>query len=301
MFYSFNYCFEQIFSEDQLRQSFTESIKEYQQLEAKFPDYIKGIVTDIEPIKIKTSKCGNLFDLILSLEREHKNYALRNFTKFPIENFYPDLDLGLVLSNNYEIKVNSNFYDGTSAKINHIYDGSLFSLALHEDLKKDQICIHENKVEKDYIDNLYGFVGNTEYNITSINKKISNSKKGFDKLLTLFEEPIFFQAFQDDYELLSGDCQKVVFDKLNIAKSRGLPTAFSADKDLIKDVTPDSEDKIKIFELRVFDPVALRLYFYEAGKKVYLASIRKKPPKKSQARDINTARSSIKELIKLGK
>ena len=62
-------------------------------------------------------------------------------------------------------------------------------------------------------------------------------------------------------------------------------------------MTPQTEKRIKVNELRIFSPVAIRMYFFETGTKVYLASINKKPQNKVQSGDILNALSIIKELI----
>ena len=59
------------------------------------------------------------------------------------------------------------------------------------------------------------------------------------------------------------------------------------------------EKIIKIFEFRVFTPVAIRMYIYETPSKIYFGSIESKPKKKIQNSDIINAMSIIKELIAL--
>jgi putative component of toxin-antitoxin plasmid stabilization module len=69
---------------------------------------------------------------------------------------------------------------------------------------------------------------------------------------------------------------------------------------LIKDVTPKKEKDIRVLELRVFDPVAYRVYFYEAPDTVYFGLVEKKPSEKVQNNQINTATSIIKQLVEQG-
>lgn len=95
------------------------------------------------------------------------------------------------------------------------------------------------------------------------------------------------------------NCQNSIIADFSRAIDRNLDTRFSADGELIKDVTPDKEKSIKVYELRVFEPIAIRIYFYENGNEIYLAKIKRKPPKKSQSNDIKSSKSLIKELIKV--
>ena len=149
---------------------------------------------------------------------------------------------------------------------------------------------------------MYGFQENSEYNIKKIEDKIQSSKVGFEKFITLFENSIYFKSFEDEFNGLTGSTQEAIYQKFLRAKERNLPTDFSADKDLIKDVTPDKEKEIKIYELRIFEPVCVRLYFFEESKeKIYLASVSKKPAKKVQSNDIRTSIALIKSLIKIKK
>ena len=239
-------------------------------------------------------------ELILSLNKEEKNYALSLFKKYPIESFYLDLEVDNILDKEYLITVDNINYDAINAKINSLHDGFLFSLGIHNDLRKDQLEIKE-KNEKDtncLIDNLFGETANSEFNIAQLSKKIQDSKVGFEKFLSLFQNPIFYESFKVEYESLSTSLQNRIYDRMYSAINRGLPTPFASDKDLIKDVTPEKEKEVKIYELRIFEPVCTRLYFHEDNKDVYLTSITKKPAKKSQSADIKTNISIIKSLKK---
>lgn len=300
--YSFNDCFEKTCDINDIKICLYNSLNHFKEISKKYPDKVKGILTDRSPNNILVTSDLFLSDVILSLGRDEKNYALKNFTKYPIEDFYPDLDIENILSNSYTLQVNKIHYDGFCAKINHIHDGFLFSLALHDDLKNNQLSIFENKENEILIDNMYGFQENSEYNIKKIEDKIQSSKVGFEKFITLFENSIYFKSFEDEFNGLTGSTQEAIYQKFLRAKERNLPTDFSADKDLIKDVTPDKEKEIKIYELRIFEPVCVRLYFFEESKeKIYLASVSKKPAKKVQSNDIRTSIALIKSLIKIKK
>lgn len=299
-YYSFNDCFCKNHDFYFLQKHLLYTIKEYRDIKNRFPKNIEGILTDRDISSLRINEDSNLLQLILSLNKDEKNYALSLFKKYPIESFYPDLEVDNILDNDYLLTVDKINYDAINAKINSLHDGFLFSLGIHDDLRKDKLEIKEKnkKEETCLIDNLFGEAGNSEYNIFQIAKKIHNSKVGFEKFLSLFQNPIFYDSFKAEYESLSTALQDRIYDRMFAAKNRGLPTPFASDKELIKDVTPSKENQIKIYELRIFEPICTRLYFYEDNQNVYLSSITKKPAKKSQSADIRTNISIIKSLIK---
>lgn len=299
-YYSFNDCFCRNNEFQLLQKHLLLTLKEYRDIKNKFPTNIEGILTDRDISSLTINEDSNLLQLILSLNKDEKNYALSLFKKYPIESFYPDLEVDNILDNDYLLTVDNTNYDAINAKINSLHDGFLFSLGIHDDLRKDKLEIKErnDKEEICLIDNLFGEVINTSYNISQIEKKIHDSKVGFEKFLSLFNNPIFYDSFKAEYESLSSTLQNRIYDRMFAAKNRGLPTPFASDKDLIKDVTPEKENEIKIFELRIFEPICTRLYFHEDNKDVYLSSITKKPAKKSQSTDIKTNISRIKSLKK---
>lgn len=303
LYYSFNDYFCKNYDFNLLQKHLLYTLKEYRDIKIRFPKNIEGILTDRDISSLKINENSNLLQLILSLNRDEKNYALSLFKKYPIETFYPDLEVDNILENEYLLTVNNINYDAINAKINSLHDGFLFSFGIHNDLRKDQLEIKEKNEKEDIclIDNLFGETENSKYNISQISNKINDSKLGFEKFLSLFQNPIYYDSFKTEYEGLSTALQDRIYDRMFAAKNRGLPTPFASDKDLIKDVTPEKENQIKIYELRIFEPVCTRLYFYEDNQNIYLSSITKKPAKKSQSADIRTNISAIKTLIKTNK
>lgn len=299
-YYSFNDAFEKTKNAHDIKTCLLNSLKHFKSISSEFPENVKGILTDKSPNNIKVNNELNLVDIIMSLNRDEKNYALKNFTKFPIEDFFPEFDVDDVLINNYTIKIENSHYDAFCAKINQIHDGLLFTLALSNDLKNNQLGIFENLLNESPIDNLFGDDKNTEYNHDKIKERIESSKIGFDKFISLFNNPIYFESFRTEFNNLTVKTQEAIISKFSRAKERKLPTYFSSDKDIIKDVTPEKENQIKLFELRVFDPVCVRLYFFEeSNENVYLASVSKKPARKVQNNEIKTSIALIKSLIKI--
>jgi len=70
---------------------------------------------------------------------------------------------------------------------------------------------------------------------------------------------------------------------------------FYPDTHIIKDVTPE-KSRCNVYELRVYTPTALRVYFNESHGKVYMASIEKKS-NPNQTKDIQKAHNLLNKLI----
>uniref|UniRef100_UPI00404B3B9F hypothetical protein n=1 Tax=Flavobacterium sp. TaxID=239 RepID=UPI00404B3B9F len=300
--FSFNECFPKTQSDDFIVNCLNNSISEFKKVKSKFGYLVNGILTDREPKKVLLNNNLNLADSIKYLDRDNRTIALANFNKYPIEDYCDFIDYDEIILKKYFIEVANVNYDSLNAKISQLNDGILFSLAIHTDLKQNFVIIHEeDSSNKSKVLNHFGEVNNSEFIIQSINNEIINSKKGFEKFISLFENPVYLNSFQQDFEKLTIACQDSIIREFIEAKKRNLPTNFSADGTLIKDVTNVKEKEINVFELRIFSPVAIRVYFYETDQKVYFGSVKKKPAKKVQNNDIETSKSTIKELIKLGK
>ncbi|MBK8370975.1 MAG: hypothetical protein IPL20_06290 [Saprospiraceae bacterium] len=300
--FSFNECFPKTEGDDFIVNCLKNSLSEFNKVKSKFGCLVNGILTDREPKKIQLSNNLNLADSIKYLDRDNRIIALTNFNKYPIEDYCDFIDYDEILSKNYFIIVDNVNYDSLNAKISQLNDGILFSLAIHSDLKQNYIIIHEvYSKDKSNVLNHFGDINNSEFIIQTIHTDIINAKNGFEKFISLFENPIYLNSFRQDFEKLNVACQDAIIKGFTDAIGRKLPTNFSADGNLIKDVTNVREKEINVFELRIFSPVAIRVYFYEKSQKIYFGSVKRKPSKKVQNNDIEASKSTIKELVKLGK
>lgn len=295
----FNECFPKTFTDDEIVKSFQKTIKEYSILKDKFGEKVTGILTDRSPNKITVSPALDLLQAINLLERNYKVIALTNFNKYPIDHIFDIEQNPELFEEQFTIKVGDDTFDALNAQISFLNNGILFSLGLHEDIRKNEIDIYQATGESSLINNQFGESENTASLIAIINKHLAQSLVGFSKFLNLFDTPKFFKSLKSEFESLPLNCQNSIIDEFSKAIDRKLDTKFAADGNLIKDVTPEREKSIKVYELRVFDPIAIRIYFYESGNEIYLAKIRRKPPKKSQSNDIKASKSLIKELIKV--
>lgn len=276
------------------------SLREYHKLTQQFPKEVNGIITSNTPTFVEVNQNSSLHDCICRIaDHELKRYAYSVFLKFPVESHYVIHDEAELIDNKFFINIGGIKYNALYPFMASQNQGILFSLAVHDDICKNQLSIFKNDNKETDIDNLYGSKTNTEYITSVVQQSLYDKADNIDKLLMIIGENKISERFLKNFEHFPANVQRAVISHFADAKNRNLPTPFSADNDLIKDVTPPKEIKIKVFELRIFDPVACRVYFYETTDCVYLGSIENKPNKKTQSSHINTARSIIKELIAL--
>ena len=135
-------------------------------------------------------------------------------------------------------------------------------------------------------------------------KQISNNDKyinwiyhylsNIDKLKDIIPNYKFSSSFEKEFKDLSVDVQKSIIDDFIKARERNLATSFGPDTKIIKDVT-QSNFQYKILELRVYTPVALRVYFNELDGFVNLISIEQKS-NADQNEDIKKAHTKYKNM-----
>jgi hypothetical protein len=273
-------------------------LPEYRTIRQKYTHNVDGIVTSKMPGNIVLSADGfTLKNCIEGLaDRDLRQYAFAVFGKYPVEEHFFALDEDDLLENNYYITIGSTGYDALNAMLVQKSGGILFSLALHDDLKSDVIPIRDKSDRKYFVDNLYGEAGNTACIEKKIRELLAAQSGNFDLLLLEIGNCSYPEQFKTAFNGLSGQIQKAIIRCFGKARKRGGPTAFYADGDLIKDVTPSTQNSIRLCELRVFEPAAYRIYFYEAKGIVYLAMLEKKPADKVQSGQIRTAAEIVKRL-----
>lgn len=104
----------------------------------------------------------------------------------------------------------------------------------------------------------------------------------------------FSSSFEKEFTSLNDDVQISIINEFIKAKERNLATPFSPDTKIVKDVT-QSNFNYKIMELRVYTPVAIRVYFNELNGLVNLISIEQKS-NPNQSDDIKDAHKRYKTM-----
>ncbi|MBI1307427.1 MAG: hypothetical protein GC181_12560 [Bacteroidetes bacterium] len=122
-----------------------------------------------------------------------------------------------------------------------------------------------------------------------------NHSSSLQRLDSVVGTNVKFSNFSKEFLNLSEECQEAIIDLFQRAKDRELVTPFYPDTKITKDVT-QSKFKHSVWELRVYSPVALRVYFHETSDKVYLIGIKFKSST-NQSHDINNMYEKLENLL----
>ncbi|TSD67625.1 hypothetical protein FFF34_009630 [Inquilinus sp. KBS0705] len=282
--------------------AFSATYSEYNTLKKKYPDDVDGIVTVTDAQQVMLSADNfSLAMCIGSLDRTMRSAAYSAFTKYPFNSHFIEANEEEMIMNDYTLLVGLNPKDAYYLKVVADNAGYAFSMGLNEELRVHPLSIPGSDGSITELNNLYGEPANTN-EIEKIIVLARREKLGnFERLLDISGDNHFSPKFQNGFEKLDADTQMAVISRVEKAIKRDGTSKFFPDNDLIKDVTPDNEKEINVCELRIFNPAAYRLYFYETKTEVIFASIDKKPTKegktKEQDNQIKNAASTIKQTL----
>lgn len=150
-----------------------------------------------------------------------------------------------------------------------------------------------------------GFIGVdfTDKPITSIKQivnEVSYLKWSYhfssteEKLRWTLVNSIYSESFQREFEKLGENVQLSIVNKFSEARSRNFASPLYPDTKIIADVT-QSNFRFHVRELRVYTPVALRVYFHETPSTVFVGSVELKS-NPNQTEDIKKAYERLKGL-----
>ena len=206
-------------------------------------------------------------------DRDKRTYALRLFSKYPIGNFYDEMAYAeKLLETPYYIEVEGKSKDATNLAIIAYFDDIIFTLGLCKELSKNQLKLHNCDDSSIDVLNLHGESLNTEF-IDNILTQRQNEQKD---LLTRILEHIQGEAYQsyiDHFYKIGILSQKSILSAFTTAIKENKLFPIHTDNKLLKDVTPDNAKKGRMYELRIYSPVALRVYFYQKNGKIYLVDV----------------------------
>jgi len=300
--FCFNDCFPKDGSEHVLINCLCDSLIHYSQIKRRFPISVDGIITDNLPSRVVLNNSDFTLENCISQinHRELRIIAFSNFNKYPIDEKFLIQDEEELIKRNYSVRIGETEHNGLNAKIASENEGFLFSLAIHSDLKKNVLIISDDLNQSFEVANLFGEDSNTGYLSDQIERSLISQLDNFLKLKAIIGDCSHNTRFRKEFESLSVSTQNFLLKEIEFAINRNAKTRFYPDDKLIKNVTPENEKRIQVFELRIFSPVAVRMYFYESPTKIYFGCIEGKSKKKEQTGDILNAASIINELVLLG-
>jgi len=295
-YFYFNDSFPKKDSKSELTNFLISILPEYKKISTKFKNEIAGIVTNIAHEKIILTKNGfTLEDIIKNISsREERNYAFSLFRNSPIDKYFEIKDK--YFEKNYYYIIDSKIIEAQSLAIAGLENGIIFSLSLYNELKQNTLKIYSEDSHNFEIINFYGDILNTEFIINHIDNQLQLKLQNFEKLISILGSCKYSKKFEKSYKELNFEVQISVIQHFIAAINRKGISKFYADKNLIRDVTPEKSAH-SIFELRIFSPFAYRIYFNESTDLIYLAMIEKKPAPNVQNNDIKTAKNIIEKLI----
>ncbi len=299
----FNDCLPICSNQHEFINCLEKTLREFKKLTDEGINIEKAIITEKLP---STMLLGNHYSLGDSINKISDNtlkrLAFYYFQKYPIDAYFSlegDV-IDRLLTLNYGINIDKSSLIALNLAMVHQNNGFIFTTALHDDLKQHLLCLKPNltlKVEEPNLEihNLFGEEENTRIireKIVSLNNlNLSN----IENLKQVLGDFIFSSKFERDFLGLNDAEQTSIIDDFEKAKKRKLLSPFYPDTKIIKDVTPD-KPKCNVYELRVYTPTVLRVYFNEYKDKVYVASIGFKGSTK-QSEDIKNAHTALNKMI----
>jgi len=299
-----NTCTPEGIAPEIISSAFSATYTEYNTLKKNHPNDVDGIVTVTDAQQVMLSADNySLAMCIGNLERTLRSAAYSAFTKYPFNSHFTETNEEEMVINDYTLFVGQNPKDAYYLKVVADNSGYAFSLGLSDDLRIHPLSLSGSDGSITELNNLYGEPANTK-EIEKIIVLARREKLGnFERLLDISGDNYFSPKFQNGFEKLDADTQIGVIGRIEKAIKRDGTSKFFPDNDIVKDVTPDNEKEIRVCELRIFNPGAYRLYFYETKSEVIFASIDKKPTKegktKEQDNQIKNAASAIKQTLLL--
>ncbi len=268
-------------------------------LEDKELNIQQGIISEKMPSELSLG-AFSLGEAIEKLEDSLRRVAYSYFNKYPIENYSPIEEELLIQQYIFYIEqqcINALYVTQIASQ-----KGFLFSVALCDELRSDKLELisQDGNTPNLPVNNLFckEFHSGLECNANFIRAYIKRDI--FDKKTNLLEKlEILVNAqcsgkFKDQFEDLSKQEKESILALFEQAKSRQL----TPDGDTVKDVSPEKpKDNIRVYELRVFTPTALRVYFYATKEKTFIANLGKKS-NPDQTKDIKNAEGILVRMLR---
>lgn len=256
----------------------------------------KGLVTEKLPSEINLGgfTLANAIDNID--DTELKKLAYYYFTKYPVEDHFELEEIVTLLEKECYFEIDGKEYDTLYLTFIAFFGRTAFTVPIHKNLQANILKLTSRTQKGDLaLYNLFGEQSNTVFIRDYLLQLVKEQLSLFERLIVTLDNPVFPPSFEKAFFKLTTAEQASIVDEFEKCIARDLTTPLYPDNQRIKDVTPNNA-KCNVYELRVYSPTALRVYFNEGEEKVYLGSIEKKS-NPDQNKDIKRAHSIIHKLI----
>ncbi len=296
----FNECLPQCQNQHEFIGLLSQVLTEFKNLKSDNLQIESAIITEKLPSEIFL---GNIYSLQSSIENIQdgnlKRLAFSYFNKYPIGSYFnlQEQEVDDLILSDFTIEINQQPFDATNIAIVGKNSGFLFTVPLHRDLKNNELSIiAKSKDEILSVNNLFGIESNTKFIEGKIKIFSAANTSSFERLNLVLGECRYNERFKRDFQQLAQGVKDSIADEFQKARDRDLATPFFADTKIIKEVTVTGKPKCKVFELRVYTPSAVRIYFNEGNGIVYMGTIAQKS-NPDQNEDIQKAYKIIHKLI----
>lgn len=253
----------------------------------------KGWVIEKSPADVLMAGI-QLQDVVNNMrDKESRRLFYVYCTKYPIHKHFTQVDDDVLLAADYRFAGS----DATNVVITVKNGGILLTLPVADYLKQDTIVAQPSNegYRPIQVPNLHGSSSeNVAYITRVLLDKNYAASSGLDKLDCLAPEVYFTDYFLGRFEKLTSNDIQSIFDRIDEARNGHLLQPLKCNGTMICHVEKH------VSELRIVNPVDIRIYFHEDGDKLYFARIAFKSEYgvNGQNEDIKKAEEMIVEMLK---
>lgn len=253
----------------------------------------KGWVIEKSPTDVALAGV-KLQDVVNNMrDKESRRLFYIYCTQYPIHKHFSQSDDVMLLEADYKVEG----ADATNVVITAKNGGILMTLPVADYLKQDTIVARPSHEGYDSIQvpNLHGSTLENEVYVTRVllDRNYTTSS-GIDKLACLAPEVYFTDYFLGRFEKLTSNDIQSIFERINEARDGHMLQPLKCNGTVISHVAKH------VAELRVVNPVDIRIYFHEEGDRLYFARLAFKSEYgvNDQNEDIKKAEEMIVEMMK---
>lgn len=261
-------------------------------------DYLnihKGWVLEKEASKITLGGIS-LESIIQNIQdREIKRLFFSYTLNYPIGDTFTKHNDDTLLQANYTFGDD----DATNIAIVGINGGILLTLPVSEAVKKDDLTIKSENPNFEDI-NVPNLHGGTRQNIDTTEKRLlrknyDKESNGIDKLSYLAPQVVMSEPFKKRFKTAPSEHIQSIFNRLDEVLANHLLQPLQCNGTMISHVSEH------VSELRIVNPVDIRIYFHKNMDTIYFAKMALKSEyvaSNAQAEDIQDAEQIILQLMR---